>query len=100
MTTRITSNPALDAYQRMAVSKVGETRQSPKVNAAESENGSAASQQIAKVSISSEARQLAVGATQGSLDMHKVERLKAEVDSKSIQFDSAKIAERLVAALG
>ncbi|MGC4064308.1 MAG: flagellar biosynthesis anti-sigma factor FlgM [Polyangiaceae bacterium] len=100
MTTRITSNPALDAYQRMAVSKVGGTRQPQKATAADGENGGAGSQQIAKVTISSEARQLAAGATQGSMNVQKVQRLKAEVDTKSIQFDSAKIAERLVAALG
>jgi anti-sigma28 factor (negative regulator of flagellin synthesis) len=96
----ITSNPALDAYQRMAVTQVGAPRAPQKAAASEQETTASAHQQIAKVSISSEARQLAVGSTQGALDPDKVNRLKAALDANQIQFDSAKIAERLVAALG
>jgi anti-sigma28 factor (negative regulator of flagellin synthesis) len=96
----ITSNPALDAYQRMAVSQVGAARAPQKAAATEQEVKASADQQIAKVSISSEARQLAVGSAQGALDPEKVNRLKAAVDSNQIQFDSTKIAERLISALG
>lgn len=96
----ITSNPALDAYQRMAVTQVGAARQPQKAAAIEKETGQSATGQIAKVSISTEARQLAVGSTQGALDPEKVNRLKSALDSNQLQFDSTKIAERLVAALG
>lgn len=96
----ITSNPRLDAYQRMAISPVGGAQVSKKANAVEAEAASVSNQQIAKVSISSEARQLAASGAQGVLDADKVARLKSEVDSGQIQFDSAKIAERMVAALG
>jgi flagellar biosynthesis anti-sigma factor FlgM len=96
----ITSNPALDAYQRMAITQVGATRAPQKAAATEQEATASSNQQIAKVSISSEARQLAASSTQGALDPEKVNRLKAALDSNQLQFDSTKIAERLVAALG
>jgi anti-sigma28 factor (negative regulator of flagellin synthesis) len=96
----ITSNPALDAYQRMAVTQVGAPRATQKATATEKEAGASSDQQIAKVSISSEARQLAIGSTQGSLDPQKLGALKAAMDTNQLQFDSTKIAERLVAALG
>jgi flagellar biosynthesis anti-sigma factor FlgM len=96
----ITSNPALDAYQRMAVTQVGAPRAPQKAAAAEQESGASANQQIAKVSISTEARQLASSTAQGVSNSAKVERLRAAIDSKELQFDSTKIAERLVAALG
>jgi flagellar biosynthesis anti-sigma factor FlgM len=96
----ITSNPALDAYQRMAVTQVGAARPPQKAAAAETETRASANQEIAKVSISSEARQLATSSTQNALDPEKVNRLKAAIDSNQIQFDSTKIAERLIAALG
>lgn len=96
----ITSNPRLDAYQRMAISPVGGAQSPKKTNAAEADSGSVPNQQIAKVSISSEARQLAASGSQGALDTTKVAALKDAVESNSIKFDSAKIAERMVAALG
>lgn len=96
----ITSNPALDAYQRMAVSQVGGPRPQAKPAATDKESDRVPNQQIAKVTISSEARQLAAGATQGALDPEKVNQLKAAMDSNQLEFDSTKIAERLVAALG
>lgn len=96
----ITSNPALDAYQRMAVTQIGAPRAPQKAAAADKESEASANQQIAKVSISSEARHLATGGASGALDTEKVNRLKAAIDSNQIQFDSTKIAERLVSALG
>jgi anti-sigma28 factor (negative regulator of flagellin synthesis) len=96
----ITSNPALDAYQRMAVSQVGGPRPQAKPAAAEKETGSVSNQHIAKVSISSEARQMATAATQGALDPDKVTRIRADMDANQMEFDSTKVAERLVAALG
>jgi flagellar biosynthesis anti-sigma factor FlgM len=96
----ITSNPALDAYQRMAVSQVGATRAPQKATQTEKEPAAGANQQIAKVSISTEARELAAGSAEGALDTDKVNRIKAAIDSNEMKFDSTKIAERLVAALG
>lgn len=96
----ITSNPALDAYQRMAVTQIGAARAPQKAAATDKESEASANQQIAKVSISTEARQLAASGTQGAFDADKVNRLKAAIDSNQLQFDSTKIAERLVSALG
>jgi flagellar biosynthesis anti-sigma factor FlgM len=96
----ITSNPALDAYQRMAVTQVGAPRAPQKATATEQESRASANQEIAKVSISTEARQLATSAGESVSNSEKVSRLRAAIDSKQLQFDSTKIAERLVAALG
>jgi hypothetical protein len=52
----ITSNPALDAYQRMAITQVGAPRATQKAAATEQETTASAQQQIAKVSILLEAR--------------------------------------------
>jgi anti-sigma28 factor (negative regulator of flagellin synthesis) len=48
----------------------------------------------------SEVRQLAPSDSQSDFDAEKVTRLKADVESKALKFDSAKVAERMVAALG
>ena len=50
----ITGNPALDAYHRMAVSPINETRPTTKMDAEQSQ----APAEAAKVSISAEAREL------------------------------------------
>ena len=96
----ITSNPALDAYQRMAVAQVGAPNSVQKAASPEQSGATSGNQQIAKVSISSEARQLAVGGAEGVSDPEKVNRLKAALDANQLEFDSTKIAERLLAALG
>lgn len=97
---KVTNNPALDAYQRMAVTPVGAPRAPSPAKAAEKPTATAPDQQIAKVSISSEARQLAVGGNNSVSDPEKVQRLKAALDANQLTFDSTKIAERMIGALG
>lgn len=96
----ITTKP-FNAYQRMSsVSTVAGANPQAKTASTQKESGGDPNQQIAKVTISSEARQLAAGATQGALDPQKVTQLKSQLDNNQLQFDSVKIAERLVSALG
>jgi flagellar biosynthesis anti-sigma factor FlgM len=91
----ITSNPALDAYQRTAVTPVSPGPRS-------SAGGEAApllnSSQAAKVSISSEARALASGAS--DVDHGKVEQLKAALSAGTLKFDSSAIAEKMIDQAG
>ncbi len=94
----ITSNPALDAYQRMAISPVGAA--SPAQPAAPVAEAKSAAPQVAKVSISDQARQLAAGAAEGPLDPEKVARLREQASSGTLVFDSKQIAARMLAALG
>jgi anti-sigma28 factor (negative regulator of flagellin synthesis) len=93
----ITSNPALDAYQRMAISPVGAAN--PAQPAAPVTEAKSAAPQVAKVSISDQARQLAVGAANGPFDPEKVVRLRDQL-SQGLEFDSKQIAARMLAALG
>ena len=97
----ITTKP-FNAYQRMSsVSTVAGANPQAKTASTQKESGGRPQvNKIAKVTISSEARQLAAGATQGALDPQKVTQLKSQLDNNQLQFDSVKIAERLVAALG
>jgi len=94
----ITSNPALDAYQRMAISPVGAA--SPAQPAAPVADQKATAPQIAKVSISDQARQLAAGAAGGPYDAEKVARLQEQLKSGNLEFDSKQIAAHMLAALG
>ncbi len=97
----ITSNPALDAYQRMAVSPVGAPRPAEKV-AQQGEAGAAraAPKEAATVSISAEARVLAANASGATSDPEKVARLKGELEAGQLKFDSKQIAEKLIASIG
>jgi anti-sigma28 factor (negative regulator of flagellin synthesis) len=96
----ITTKP-FNAYQRMSsVSTVAQATPQAKAPQTSKDAGNDGNQQIAKVTISSEARQLAAGAAQGAYNPTKVSELKNELDNNQLNFDSAKIAERLVAALG
>jgi anti-sigma28 factor (negative regulator of flagellin synthesis) len=96
----ITTKP-FSAYQRMSsVSTVSGATSQTKAAASTPQKDTASDQQIAKVSISSEARLLAAGASQGALDPQKVSQLKTQLDNNQLNFDSAKIAEKLVAAIG
>jgi anti-sigma28 factor (negative regulator of flagellin synthesis) len=96
----ITTKP-FNAYQRMSsVSTVAGATPQAKAPSTSKESSSDGNQQIAKVTISSEARQLAAGSAQGAYSPTKVAALKSDLDNNQLHFDSAKIAERLVAALG
>jgi flagellar biosynthesis anti-sigma factor FlgM len=94
----ITSNPALDAYQRMAISPVGAAN--PAQPAAPVADAKGTAPQIAKVSISDQARQLAAGGVDAPSDAAKVLALQDQLKSGSLEFDSKQIAARMLAALG
>jgi flagellar biosynthesis anti-sigma factor FlgM len=91
----ITSNPALDAYQRTAVTPVTPgPRSSAGSDAAPLLNGS----QAAKVSISSEARALASGTS--DVDHGRIEQLKSALAEGTLKFDSSVIAEKMIDQAG
>jgi len=87
----ITSNPALDAYQRTAVSAVTPGQRSSQGSDAPVSGTTA---QAARVTISSEARALAAGAD--GFDAEKVERLRNALAGGGLKFDSSLIAEKLI----
>jgi flagellar biosynthesis anti-sigma factor FlgM len=91
----ITGNPALDAYQRFAVKSVSSAQR------AEGTNGAARPPQpteAAKVSISTEARELASGS--GQVNTQKIERLKAAITEGSFRVDSTIVAQRMLDGVG
>jgi flagellar biosynthesis anti-sigma factor FlgM len=94
----ITSNPALDAYQRMAISPVGAA--GPAQPAAPVADAKTTAPQIAKVSISDQARQLAAGGVDAAPDAEKVASLQQQIKNGTLEFDSKQIAARMLAALG
>jgi len=94
----ITSNPALDAYQRMAISPVGAA--TPAQPTAPAADAKSAAPQVAKVSISDQARQLATSSADGPYDSAKVAALQDQLKSGSLEFDSKQIAARMLAAIG
>lgn len=87
----ITSNPALDAYQRVAVGPVGQAR--PADQPVAGADGQAS--QAAKVTISHQARELAAGA-EPQVDAQKVQALKAQVDNGSYAVNPQQIAARML----
>lgn len=91
----ITGNPALDAYQRFAVSPV-----SPATSArpAEQVQQRGMSSEAAQVKISSQARTLASGGSE--VDMHKVAALRDNIQAGTFQVSPQLIAQRMVDALG
>jgi negative regulator of flagellin synthesis FlgM len=91
----ITGNPALDAYQRFAVKSVSSAQRT------EGASGTAPRPQAteaAKVSISSEARELAAG--NGQVNTQKVERLRAAIAEGSYRVDSSIVAQRMLDGVG
>ena len=94
----ITGNPALDAYNRMAISPVGGARpvQRPEASPTTSQGGSEAAQ----VTISSRARDLATESAGQGIDTAKVERLRNEIAEGSFRSDSQKIAAKMIEQLG
>ena len=93
----ITGNPALDAYNRMAISPVGAARQVERV---ESSANSPGQSPAAEVKISARARDLALEAGAASVDAQKVQALKQSLADGSFRVDSRKIAERMLEQLG
>ncbi|HEY2407699.1 MAG TPA: flagellar biosynthesis anti-sigma factor FlgM [Polyangiaceae bacterium] len=93
----ITGNPVLDAYQQMAVAKVGAPK--PVAAASASPAGAQPSTGAAEVNISSRARDLAATATH-TVNHEKVSDLKSQISNGTYQIDSHAIAQRLIDALG
>lgn len=91
----INGNPALDAYQRVAVTAVNPTR-AARPNAVE--GTSAVSEQAAKLSISTTARELASQAKPAE-DSERIAELKAKVEQGNFQFNPQLIASRMIDAL-
>lgn len=88
----VSGNPALDAYQRMAISPVNGARRAAPVSA----DVDAHPAEAAKVNISSEARSRANGAAESQIDVHKVESLKAQVSDGTYQVNSKLVASRML----
>jgi flagellar biosynthesis anti-sigma factor FlgM len=88
----VSGNPALDAYQRMAISPVSGARRAAPVSA----DNAAQPAQAAKVNISSEARTRASSAAEGQVDVQKVESLKAQVEGGTYQVNPKLVASRML----
>lgn len=92
----VTGNPALDAYQRMAVTEVSAAKPPRSVDPAA--DPAPRSTAAAEVSISAEARERVSAAQQ--VDAQKVEALKAKIESGSLEIDSSVVARRMLDTLG
>lgn len=92
----ITGNPVLDAYGRMAVTPVGAARPAETIESGGNASQAAATP-AAEVSISANARDLAVG---GKFDADKVEALKTQIAEGKFKIDSQDVARRMLEALG
>lgn len=92
----VTGNPALDAYQRMAISGVNAAR--PVAQGEQPVSEAAGSKEAAKVAISDAARELAKAGE--AVDQKKVEELKSRIADGSFQVDSATVARRMLDVLG
>lgn len=93
----ITGNPALDAYNRMAVTPVGAARPVERADAPSSPSTESAA---AEVKISARARDLATEAGQGTVDAQKVEALKQKIAEGALQIDPRVIASHMIDQLG
>jgi flagellar biosynthesis anti-sigma factor FlgM len=93
----ITGNSALEAYRRVALAPVNPSAHSaPAANVGTAERSPA---QAAKVSISAEARDLAVQGD-AKVNQKKVDALKAKISDGSFQVNSQLVASRLLDTQG
>lgn len=95
----IGGNPALDAYQRMSVSGVSAAKTVQRPEAAKPERAPEEKQMATKVSISSQARQLA-GAAEAQINTQKVDALRSQLSTGTLKMDNTLIANRMLDALG
>jgi flagellar biosynthesis anti-sigma factor FlgM len=89
----ITGNSALEAYRRVALAPVNPS--APTAPAETVGTADRAPQQAAKVSISAEARDLAVQG-ESKVNQKKVDTLKASISDGSFQVNSQLVASRLL----
>ena len=92
----ITGNPALDAYQRMAITPVTGAKPAEKVEG----GGGHSTGEAAKVTISAAARDLALHAASGGADAEKDQALRAKIQDGSFKIDPKAVATKLVDDLG
>lgn len=94
----ISGNPALDAYQRVALSPVSKVKTAAPVEAVSSPGGPRA--EAAQVTISAEARQLAqTRSGEAPVDTQRVEALKSKIAEGSMKVDSRLIADRMLSQI-
>jgi flagellar biosynthesis anti-sigma factor FlgM len=92
----INGNPALDAYQRVAVNPVNAARPVPKADLGDKPQN--VGDQAAKVSISSTARELAGAA--GGKEAARITELKQQVEQGTFQINPQMIAQKMLQATG
>ena len=92
----VTGNPALDAYQRMAMSGVSPARPAAQGDPSPAETSGA--KEAAHVEISEAARELARAGE--AVDQRKVDDLKSRVAAGTFEVDSAAVARRMLDTLG
>ena len=93
----ITRNPAIDAYQRAAITPVRPTQQA---RPGETARGKLGSPEAAKVTISAEARQLASTADANDVNTQKIEAIRAAMNEGTLRIDAHVVADKMVAAAG
>lgn len=86
-------NPVLDAYQRMAITQVGQATPVRGTTPVATPSGNA---EHAEVSISSQARGLANGGAEAPVNAEKVADLQARVAAGNFQIDTQLIAQRII----
>lgn len=89
----ISSQAAVNAYQRAGFKPIGSAQQAQPVK--EQQPTPREDPGAAKVSISKEARALATD-NSAQLEAQKVENLRAQVESGAYQVDPSRIAERML----
>jgi negative regulator of flagellin synthesis FlgM len=87
-------NHALEAYAQSTVARTAEAASATATQPAKLKK--ATSTEATLLSISSEARALAVSATPTTTDAEKVASLRERIQDGSFQVDAGKIAERLL----
>ena len=92
----ITGNSALEAYRRVQLTPVNPAQSSAQPAPATAERHPT---EAAKVSISSEARELATKG-EANVNTKKVESLKASIADGSFKVDSHLVAKRMLDTLG
>jgi flagellar biosynthesis anti-sigma factor FlgM len=93
----INPNPALDAYERVAVTPVSPAR-APEATGGPETTG-IPNQQATSVSISKTARQLASSIHQGQ-NPERIGELKQQVEQGALQIDPQQIAAKMLDSLG